>query len=29
VIHSLPLATRDRSALATYQALGVRVELIT
>src|SRR6266545_636520 len=29
VIHGLPLATRDRGALATYQALGVRVELIT
>jgi predicted nucleic acid-binding protein len=28
-LHGLPLATRDRSALATYQALGVRVELIS
>ena len=28
VLHGLPLATRDRSAVATYQALGVRVELV-
>ncbi len=28
-VHALPLATRDRGALGTYQALGVRVELIT
>jgi predicted nucleic acid-binding protein len=29
VIHALPLATRDRAALVTYQALGVRVEPIS
>lgn len=28
VEHDLPLATRDRRALPTYRALGVRVELI-
>ena len=28
VEHSLPLATRDRRALDTYRALGVRVEVI-
>jgi hypothetical protein len=29
VLHGLPLGTRDRSVVATYQALGVKVELIS